>query len=125
MKKIVFALAVVALFAGHTASAHIVINPETGLEVPHLHPENGNPMLLTMPWGLTGEKTPLVAPGTVVKDESGFEDLCPSWFPRNGCFNITGTEYYRTRMIDMAKQLVSIGKINQFPQFAYWSRLSR
>ena len=57
---------------------------------------NMNPMSVTQSWGLTGFQTPWVPAGTVVVDMFGIRDICPLWFGKAGCFDISKTEHYLT-----------------------------
>lgn len=59
----------------------------------------GIPTLITMPWGLTGGETPIIAPGVSVTDPWGRILTCPQWFPPAGCYDITKTAYYRTTVL--------------------------
>lgn len=88
--------------------------------------DNGDPMKVGMPWGLTGEQTPVVKAGAKITDEAGTIDTCPAFFTQ-GCFNIVKTNYYHESRLNVAKDLVkNYGKataIRVFPSFAYWVNL--
>lgn len=87
-----------------------------------------DPNLATMQWNLTGYQTPNVAAGTIVTDQHGYSEPCPSWYPKaalGACQVITGTDFYQSRMNDLAKQLITIfgSKANAMakaPMFAGW-----
>ena len=64
-------------------------------------------------------KLPVVAPGTIVIDEMGVPDICPSWY-FNGCVDATRTDGYRESMRTLARQLIATGLAPQFPRYAKW-----
>lgn len=100
---------------------------EFGNDILVYHPDgNGDPMKVGMPWGLTGEQTPVVKSGSKITDEAGTVDTCPAFFTQ-GCFNIVKTNYYHESRLNVAKDLVkNYGKataLRAFPSFAYWVNL--
>ena len=86
---------------------------------------NGDHMLVTNVWGLTGYETPKVSVGATVIDEAGNADVCPAWYPKHmGCFDITRTDYYRNAMIETVRQIQSYGfAVPQ--QWVYWLQFVR
>ncbi len=83
---------------------------------------NGDPMNLTMPWGLTGYQSTLIKPGASVTDEGGWTLSCPVEF-RSGCFDITHTAYYRTQMLSIGQQLKALGYTGG--PFGGWIKLAQ
>lgn len=79
----------------------------------------GDPMNQGMPWGSTGYNTPQIKAGVTVTDEAGITDTCPTWY-RAGCFDLSKTDYYRTQMRTIARNLQSSGWISQFPKMMGW-----
>lgn len=79
---------------------------------------NGDPMLVSMPWGLTGHQTPQIVSGTTVSDTHGVESTCPAWYGIMGCFDLTSTDYYKNQMRELARQLLALGGWN--PIFNGW-----
>lgn len=75
----------------------------------------GDPMKVVMVWGLDGYHTPRIA--------SGQKD-CPAWYPV-GCFDLTSTQYYRDQMMNLARELIAKGFVNQFPQYEEWYKIVR
>lgn len=60
---------------------------------------NGDPMLITMPWGLTGYQTPTVERGAIIDGGFGFVTVCPMWYPIHmKCFDLTGTDYWKNQL---------------------------
>lgn len=98
MKKLLAVLpllAVAFLVAPSLASADVVqcgqVDPATNLV---RDCGNGNPGLIGMPWGLTGDQTPKFTSGTSVPDGYGHVLSCPWFFPA-GCYDISKTQYFR------------------------------
>jgi len=83
---------------------------------------NGDPMQVSQSWGLTGHQTVVVPAGTIIVDENGVKDICPTWY-RRGCFSLVTTEYYRKQMTDLAKDLLkTYGDLAYkiFPRYSGW-----
>jgi len=95
MKNAIFALAfAVVLFGGASvASAAVDCNI-----TPEQCNGNGNPGLISMPWGLTGDQTPQVAAGTSFSDGRGHTFVCPWFFPA-GCYDVTRTAWYAQNVL--------------------------
>lgn len=87
-----------------------------------------DPNLVTQVWGLTGYDTPHFKAGETITDQHGYTDTCPSWYPKaifGACQNISGTQYYISRMNSLAQQLISIygskaTAASQAPMFVGW-----
>lgn len=79
---------------------------------------NGNPALLQNIWG----SAPIVAAGTVVRDEAGFSSVCPVAFAA-GCYDLTHTSFYRDYMLNVGRQLKTLGQTGGI--FGYWINLAK
>lgn len=66
---------------------------------------NGNPLNATQPWGLTGHQTQTIQAG---------EKDCPIWYTQ-GCFDLTGTGYYKEMRYRTKLQLINNGILHLFP----------
>lgn len=80
---------------------------------------NGSPELVVSPWGKMNSEVPHIQPGQSSTDEAGITETCPAWFPFY-CVDITRTEYYRTRMKNLAAELVMKNQISQFLKMQGW-----
>ncbi len=128
MKKFIFLFAVAFMFVGVgsvsanteacTTDAHPAGTSFGGIDYVACN-GGGDPMKVTMVWGLIGYDTPQVKGGVTVTDETGIQDTCPSWFAR-GCFDLTRTEYYRNQMRATEKDLQAKGWISVFPHMVAW-----
>lgn len=94
-------------------------NPEATIAAQCQFSGNGDPMAVVQPWGKNGHSTPVITAGTIVNDGYGISAICPKWQPA-GCFDLTKTDWYRTQMITLARQLLANGFSVQFPQFKGW-----
>lgn len=72
-----------------------------------------------------GQNLPTVAPGAIVTDQWGFSTQCPNELimGHNVCVNLTGTDAYKTSMLQTRNDLLSIygskaAAIAAFPMFA-------
>lgn len=126
MNKLIIAIAAVAVFTGfQVAEANTTCDPSKVDLVTTLVQCNGNdPMMVTMPWGLTGAQTPILKAGETVTDEAGVTDICPKWYFTN-CFDISRTDYYRNYMRNLAKQLLANGTLTHYERFQYQNWLTR
>lgn len=82
------------------------------------------PVDLYHSWGLLGSETPKVLAGTTVRDQTGMTFDCPLWV-NHGCFDLTGTDWYRNQMIDLAREILSTGQQAYYPQFNGWFIFAR
>lgn len=85
---------------------------------------NGDPMNVTMPWGMTGYQTPVFATGQSVTDKGGVVLTCPFF---EGCFDLTNTQYYNSAMLSTAQQLKAAGYTNSTiaSQWSGWLNLAQ
>jgi hypothetical protein len=84
---------------------------------------NGNPDDAVAGWGLTGAQTKKVVAGTEMVDEAGYKAVCPAWYGKLMCADITRTEYYRKAHVEVARQLKEKNLLSKFPGFSYWATL--
>jgi hypothetical protein len=139
MKKIIFAVAFMLVFLGSVSDTSAktcgdprLNRPETevfdGFATTTLQAIDNNdcssahPDSIVNPWGGTNKDVPKVKTGGVAVDEAGIVYECPFFYGLNGCVNITGTQYYKTRVTDTAKDLAVKGLLAQFPKMAYWNK---
>lgn len=78
---------------------------------------NGNPENVTNIWGGTNSSLPHVTPGASIVDEGGVPLLCPT-IVSNYCVDISHTDYYRNAMLELGRQLKSLGQSGGI--FGYW-----
>lgn len=114
MKNLALAILILGFFVPMVSHADVATTT----------PQNGDPMAVTQPWGLTGHETPVFGAGQSVTDRGGVTDTCP-WFIRWGCFDITRTSYYENRMTQNAQELVALGVADKFPSLSGWINLVR
>ena len=85
---------------------------------------NGDPMMITQVWGLSGYQTPIMAPGSSVIDRGGVVRECgKDW--KTGCFDTPKTPYYENGMLSLARELISKGIADKFQRFAGWVSIVR
>lgn len=121
MKKVIFAI--VTFFAAVTWSyaangcGDLVdpLDPSKGVIVCESTPITQQ---TSMPWGMGNWQ--LVTAGTVVIDEAGVKDVCPTFYGKIGCVDIYRTDYYRNKQRETAKWLQSRGSLQYFPTYTYW-----
>lgn len=127
MKKVIFLIALMFFVAGiqttfaSTACATNSNAAGTSSDgVDYIACGGGDPMKVTMPWGTTGYDTAQMKSGVTVTDEGGVPSTCPEWFGQRGCFDLTKTEYYRSRMRALVADLTTKGFISAFPSLQGW-----
>lgn len=83
---------------------------------PGCTPNNGSPMFVEQPWGLTTAQSQslIFSSGSSVSDAAGITFLCPSFYGIYGCYNLTGLDYWKSQARVLAKETNGSGL------FAYW-----
>ena len=62
---------------------------------------------------------PVVARGSIIKDEHGVTEVCPIWY-FSGCSDLTKTKAYKEAMTNLAKHLIQTGQSFRFPFLKGW-----
>ena len=130
MKKLIFAFIIItSLTSLASASTVIDVYGCTDLKATNYnplatidngtceYPANGDPLKVEQPWKLTGYQTPSVLKGAVVTDKTGIKDTCNY---SQGCFDVTGTEWYKNQMKHIARELIRLNRVKYFPIFTGW-----
>jgi len=111
--KYLITITVIAIVLGTGGVAYATTTPPV---IQH----GGNIIVnLVTPWGLTVGQTPTVGAGETFADEYGVVSSCPKFY-RQGCHDLTHTDYYRGRMMKLARDLVNKEIWGAFPMFQGW-----
>lgn len=128
-KTIILSILVSSLFVGVANASSTVTcgdpalnRPETVLPSGEVLPainnvrcDGTNPENVASAWG-TNSSVPSMTSGQLAIDEGGIKSICPMFISR--CVDITHTNYYRTQMKELGRQLKSLGVTGGL--FSYW-----
>jgi hypothetical protein len=129
MKNTIISILVTAsaflVFAGTSQAAVLVCGEVDPITLQEVGVCGNGPIVSqsAMPWATgTGSYSMMVAGASLI-DEAGSTEQCPSFYRYFGCVDISKTDYYRSRQIETARQLVRNGTLEQFKPYAnYWSK---